>query len=391
MLGVLLGYNNLINEVTMPKLYKRHKTKYPGVYYIIGKSAINGKKEKIFYVYYRRKGKQIEEKVGRQFKDDMSAAKASVKRAKKIDGAKSNKEKRAGEKKKWTIRKLWEEYKAVNPSLKRLGTDKGLFKNHLNDKFGKKEPQEIAPLDIDRLRITLLKKLKPATVWAALELLKRVVNFGVKRNLCNEFGFHIKMPAINNKKTEDLTPDQLNNLLEAMEEDISIQAKNLMKLVLYTGMRRGELFRLKWDDLDFEQGFILIREPKNNEDQKIPLSDSAKILLKNHDRPYPDSPYVFPGRNGNKRTDIKFQVNRIKEKAGLPKDFRPLHGLRHVYASMLASSGKVDMYQLQKLLTHKSPLMTQRYAHLRDESLKKASELGANIVDDIESNRKNTL
>ena len=41
-------------------------------------------------------------------------------------------------------------------------------------------------------------------------------------------------------------------------------------------------------------------------------------------------------------------------------------GLRHVYASMLASSGQVDMYTLQKLLTHKSPAMTQRYAHLRD-------------------------
>ena len=52
----------------------------------------------------------------------------------------------------------------------------------------------------------------------------------------------------------------------------------------------------------------------------------------------------------------------------------PLHGLRHVFASTLASSGKVDMYTLQKLLTHKSPIMTQRYAHLRDDALKRASE-----------------
>ncbi|HDL89769.1 MAG TPA: site-specific integrase, partial [Thermodesulforhabdus norvegica] len=50
------------------------------------------------------------------------------------------------------------------------------------------------------------------------------------------------------------------------------------------------------------------------------------------------------------------------------------------YASMLASSGKVDMYTLQKLLTHKSPLMTQRYAHLRDETLKKASDLAGELV-----------
>jgi len=63
----------------------------------------------------------------------------------------------------------------------------------------------------------------------------------------------------------------------------------------------------------------------------------------------------------------------------LPDDSRPMHGLRHVYASMLASSGKVDMYVLQKFTTHKSPKMTQRYAHLRDDALKN----GAGQIDDI--------
>jgi integrase len=47
---------------------------------------------------------------------------------------------------------------------------------------------------------------------------------------------------------------------------------------------------------------------------------------------------------------------------------------------MIASSGKVDMYTLQKLLTHKSPIMTQRYAHLRDDALKRASEIAGNII-----------
>jgi integrase len=47
---------------------------------------------------------------------------------------------------------------------------------------------------------------------------------------------------------------------------------------------------------------------------------------------------------------------------------------------MLASSGKVDLYTLQKLLTHKSPVMTQRYAHLRDETLRKASNLAGDII-----------
>ena len=78
--------------------------------------------------------------------------------------------------------------------------------------------------------------------------------------------------------------------------------------------------------------------------------------------------------------DITKQMNRIKQAAGLPRDFRALHGLRHVFASMLASSGQVDLYTLQKLLTHKSPAMTQRYAHLRDQALRQAADLAGNII-----------
>jgi integrase len=50
---------------------------------------------------------------------------------------------------------------------------------------------------------------------------------------------------------------------------------------------------------------------------------------------------------------------------------------------MLASSGKVDLYTIQKLLTHKSPIMTTRYAHLRDEALRNASNLAGNIIENL--------
>ena len=89
---------------------------------------------------------------------------------------------------------------------------------------------------------------------------------------------------------------------------------------------------------------------------------------------------MFPGRGGRQRSTVTREVNAIKHAAGLPKEFRPLHGLRHTYASVLASSGQVDMYTLQKLLTHKSPQMTQRYAHLRDEAIQKAADLAGTII-----------
>jgi site-specific recombinase XerD len=54
---------------------------------------------------------------------------------------------------------------------------------------------------------------------------------------------------------------------------------------------------------------------------------------------------------------------------------------------MLASSGEVDLYTLQKLLTHKSPQMTQRYAHLRDEALRKASNLAGELIKQAKENK----
>jgi integrase len=112
------------------------------------------------------------------------------------------------------------------------------------------------------------------------------------------------------------------------------------------------------------------------------MNEFARQLLLNRPR-FRDSPYVFPGRQGKELIDINHALAEIKRAAGLPEDFRVLHGLRHVFASMLASSGQVDLYTLQKLLTHKSPIMTQRYAHLRDESLKRSSALAGNLVEEI--------
>jgi integrase len=209
-------------------------------------------------------------------------------------------------------------------------------------------------------------------------LLRRIINFGVNNKLCKGLDFKIEMPKVNNQKTEDLTTEQLQALLKAIEEDSHPYAGPMMKMALFTGMRRGELFKLKWKDINFHRGFINIIDPKGGADQKIPLNDAAREILDNHHKT--PSPYVFPGRAGRQRVNIAKQVKKIKDKAGLPEDFRPLHGLRHVYASMLASSGEVGMYTLQKLLTHKDPKMTQRYAHLRDEALKRASEIAGSII-----------
>jgi len=371
---------------------RRYKTNYPGVFYILGVGTGRRKQEKIYYIRYRKNGRVIEEKAGRQFQNDMTPSRAAGIRAKRIEGNLTNKEKREAleakrraEAGKWTVSRLWAEYKRQHPDLKGRQTDESRFENHLAKPFGGKEPAELIPLDVDRLRIRLLKTLKPGTVRNILELLRRIVNFGVKKRLCDGISFVIELPTANNLKTEDLSPAQLQRLLEAIEQEPNIQAAGLMKMALFTGLRRGEMLRLKWEHIDSQSGFIRLVNPKGGIDQKIPLNSAAKQFLENHPR---ISEFVFPGRGGRQRTDCNKQVNAIKKRARLPKDFRPLHGLRHVFASMLASSGEVDIYTLQKLLTHKSPQMTQRYAHLRDDALKRASELAGRIITGQKGKRK---
>jgi integrase len=368
----------------MPAL-NRIKTKYPGVVYVEGTCPITGKPERIYYVRYRKGEKQIEEKVGRQYADDMTPARANERRVERIRGDKpTNRERREEERQVgeiWTIARLWEEYKIRTPGLKGIVTDENRFSLHIKSTLGDKEPRELSTFDVDRLRLNMTKNHKPATVKNTLEILRRIINFGVKKQLCEGTKFTIEMPRVNNLKTEDLTTEQLASLLQAITDEPNFQAANFMKMVLFTGMRRSEVFKLQWGHIDFDRGFINIIDPKGGPDQKIPLNASARALLESHARS--DSDYVFPGRGGLCRVDINKQVNRIKKKAGLPKDFRPLHGLRHVYASILASSGEVDLYTLQKLLTHKTPMMTQRYAHLRDEGLRRASNLAGDLIDQV--------
>lgn len=365
----------------------------PGVYFRevprLGGPGI----EKSYVVVFKRDGKVIEAVAGRQYRDKMTPARAAQYRSALIEGRqKTPQEKREAERKaqtselaRWTIDKLWTEYEAGRRPGKALDVDRGRYERYIKPLFADLEPHEIVPLDVERLKRRLLKNLSPQTTKHVLNLLTWIVNFGVKKSLCSGLTFHLDKPTVNNEKTEDLDPDQLQRLLAAIQKDEHPIAGNMMLMALYSGLRRGEMFKLKWAHIDFVRGFINLVDPKGGPDQTVPLNEPTSELLEGIHRTR--SPYVFPGQRGGRRTTIAAAVNEIKKAAGLPVDFRPLHGLRHVYASMLASSGQVDMYVLQRLLTHKDPKMTQRYAHLRDEALRNASNLVGDIVTGISAKK----
>lgn len=371
---------------------ERIKTKYAGVYYVVGKTP-DSRPEKIYFIRYRKGGKLVEEKAGHQFRDDMTPARAAGIRGKRIDGdeesntARREREREAqtADRNKWTIHRLWEEYFHQRSFNKGLGVDANRYDNFIKPVFGNKTPDEILTLDVDRVRISLLKKRSPQTVKHVIALLKRIISFGIKKGLTkipDPSRLYFELPRVDNKKTEYLTSEQFNDLLDAIHNDSNSKISLLMKLAMFTGMRKSELLNLRMEDIDFDRSFLTIRESKGGLAQSIPLNNEARKVLQLLTQDVTDG-FIFPGKGEKHLQNVQATINRIKKRAGLPDNFRPLHGLRHAYASMLASSGKVDMYTLQKLLTHKGPQMTQRYAHLRDDALIRAANSTDEIINNI--------
>jgi integrase len=150
----------------------------------------------------------------------------------------------------------------------------------------------------------------------------------------------------------------------------------MVKLALLTGMRRGEIFSLTWQNVDLAGGKLTVRASaaKSQRKRVIQLPPAAIDLLKGWRKAHADvvdiKLHVFlNSATGKPYTDIKFRWQALCRDAKIA-DFR-FHDLRHDYASRLVQSG-VDLYTVQKLLGHSSIEMTQRYAHLSDKGLQDA-------------------
>ena len=370
---------------------------YAGVYFVEVPRAAGYGMEKVYYIRYRKQGKLIEEKVGGQYRDNMTAAKAASIRGVRMEGKESsNEEKRAAvraakveEESRYSFNTLWglfEEAKSANRTVK---DDRIRYNLHIAPSLGTKSIPELTIHDIDKLRVKLEKAGKsPQTVKHVLALVKRLLNFALRKGYVESIPgtLHITMPTVDNKVTENLTPIQVQKLLQALDEEQDQVQASLVRLALFTGMRRGAFLNLQWADLDFTRGFITLRGDvaKKQKTETIPMNEQAMAILSG--LPQGKSPYVFPGRyDDNPRGNISPMLKRVREKAGLPESFRPLHGLRHSFASWLASSGQVSMYEMQKLLTHSSPQMTQRCAYLHDDALKKASGVAGALFSAVQN------
>ncbi len=142
--------------------------------------------------------------------------------------------------------------------------------------------------------------------------------------------------------------------------------KPMVLLVLNTGLRRGEVFNLRWEDVDLKKKQIVVEgvTAKSGQSRFIALNSEAWALLKDW-KEQAQGDWVFTSPVTDKRFDnIKRSWESLRERAGL-SDFW-FHDLRHTFASKLVMAGE-DLYTVKELMGHSTILMTERYAHLSPE------------------------
>jgi integrase len=205
-----------------------------------------------------------------------------------------------------------------------------------------------------------------------LALLKRLFNWSIKMGLFDGPNPACKVdpPRYDNSRQRYLSESERSALLAALEADRNDFAVRAIKFMWLTGRRRGEVLGLEWSDVDMVRGLVTFRKTKNGRIQTVPVNSAALSILQESPRV---SGLVFPCSSGRHFHSFNRSWIRIRKRAKL-EGFR-LHDLRHTFASVLASSGRVDIYTLQRLLGHSQISMTQRYAHLMPGALRDAAEV----------------
>jgi integrase len=225
----------------------------------------------------------------------------------------------------------------------------------LEREFGDFRIDQLKSLSIEQYKQKRLKEVTPATVNRELACLKHMLNKGIEWAKCAENPVRqVKLLRENNSRLRYLTVEEAQKLYRGSASHL----KPIVMLALETGMRRSEIFSVKWDDIDFEQKLIFVRNTKNGESREVPVSNLVANRLK--DLKF-KSPFVFCNESGKPYCSVRKSFASALKKAGI-ENFR-FHDLRHTFASHLVMQG-ADLVTVKELLGHKSLRMTLRYAHL---------------------------
>ncbi len=149
----------------------------------------------------------------------------------------------------------------------------------------------------------------------------------------------------------------------------------MVRFALHTGMRVGEILALTWRGVDLFRNTATVFRSKNGTRRTIPLNQTVRALLKVKAKVRAlNSEQVFQSQAQTplEANNIRRAFRRAVRQAEI-EDLH-FHDLRHTFATRLIQAG-VDLYKVQRLLGHQSPVMTQRYAHHSPESLREGVEM----------------
>jgi integrase len=272
-----------------------------------------------------------------------------------------------------TIAQLADKWLAdyVRPKLKpRTVSDyERLLAQHILPALGHSSVARIERDDVVRMHVAMARIPRRANY--TVSTVRALINFGIDLGLRPAGSNPARRIKMYRERARErfLTEAEMAKAADAIEQaerlgKVGPHGAAGLRLALFTGARSGEITAIQWAHVDWERRLIRLPDSKTNEPRTIHLSDAAVEVIKTVPRigrfviagAKPDEPYKNLGR----------AWIDIRETVGL-QDVR-LHDLRHSFASLAAGRG-VSLLMIGKLLGHRVPATTQRYAHLARDAV----------------------
>jgi integrase len=235
--------------------------------------------------------------------------------------------------------------------------------------FGNADLGNITPLRIEGYQEKRVQGVCPATVNRELALLKHMFNLAERWSLhrgSNPVRL-VKFLREDNLKFQTLSEEEERALLAQCPPYL----QDMIVFAINTGLRSGEIFNLKWEDIDLERRRLKVIVRKTRRPLELPLNEGALGVLEAW-YGMKRGPFVFFNQEtGDRFKDVKLGLKNACKRAGLSGI--TWHTFRHTFASRLTRSG-VDIVTVKELLGHSSIVVTMRYAHSNDETKARAVE-----------------
>ena len=243
--------------------------------------------------------------------------------------------------------------------------------------FGSKPLDRIAPGEA-RKWFDARSETAPGGANKGIELLRQIMNFAIVRGYVEKNPTRGIRPNRRPRLTRFLSREEVARLHRALDRrtgEGSRQQADIVRLLLLTGCRRGEILGFRWPEVQAD-GLVLADSKAGP--RRVPLNSQARTVLGR--QPRTESPCVFPSPLDSSRPRSRELSiwDRVRQEAGI-EDVR-LHDLRHTHASHAVMNG-VPVPVVSRMLGHSNVRMTLRYAHLGDREIEaEAERIGAVIA-----------